>query len=78
MRDCLGIKAEVTELQLESIREEQLANNQPFLLKNIEPCDDLSHHDQIQKFCRNIIIFGNASNMLFSIRSIFRFWSDQE
>ena len=44
----------------------------PYLLKNIRPLQDFEnrHHDQIQKFCRTIIIFGNISMMFWQTVSL--------
>ena len=49
LRDSLGIKAEVTQHQLEQIEQEQLHKDEPYILQNVTPLPDHenSHHDQI-------------------------------
>jgi hypothetical protein len=37
MRECMGIKAEVNDNQLQIIKEEQINKGEPYLLKNIVP-----------------------------------------
>jgi hypothetical protein len=65
MRHCLGIRTEVTQLQLENIEKEQREMQLPYLLKDVEATNENYHlHVPIQILCRYILIVANGINMV--------------
>ena len=71
MRDCLGIDAEVTEDQLETIKTDQIQKGEVYLLHEIIPMQEQRQSfAHLQDACRLIMILGNCTNLIYQTKGI--------